>query len=982
MCAVRISDVVDGSTRAVRDDTVDAMDWNALRRADISERRRSVSGLLADRSAPGPHPPLADALARLAEQPNFAPQGDWATQQILGSINPLRAAHALLEIKGQHQQQVFARHVLPVVCELCGASPWAARLLARDPELLFELADRVQAEQRAPDHAPAVQALTRSAGDFDRRLRRYRHRYMLHISLQELRNEDIRQTSRDLAALASACIQAALEHHHRELEIEGRAAVIGMGKLGGEELNLSSDIDLIYVYDRDRPDDDGARHKRFVRLFERVTASLGAPTEDGFVFRVDLDLRPEGKRGPICNSVAALERYYETWGRPWERAAWVRARPVAGPPELTDQVMKAVRPFVWRRTRDLGQVRALVDMKRDIDAQTRRRPALDLKLGKGGIREIEFIVQAHQLLHGGLRDSLRSSNTFDAIEALEAHGHLSSRTARTLEASYAWFRRLEHRVQLVEQQQTHHLPREPSELAELSRGMGRSSAEVIEQTELRMKEVAALFDRLLGAVEDSDPLPDALALLLDAGQPESGRVEAAHQLGAKRPHAAVSAVDAWARFPESPVHPGADSELRTIGARLLLDCFESPEPDRALERLPVVMRSFRQRYDLERLTAPELRRGLARLLGLSDLLSRIIVMQPQLVTLAFSPGSTIQDLERHEWLDPFLERGDGGEAAVQALSELKHEHTLRVALSDLASSTSEAEVERRLTDLAEFIVAQVLRVAEAETQRRFGAPPQDAGMAILAGGTLGAREMSYRTDLDLSVLFRGEGQTEGGTRGPISVTEYFTRVTQKLTGLLGITTVAGPLYTVDMRLRPSGNQGTLVTSIDGFRAYHARKGQLWERQALVRTRVVVASSKLAEDMEDVLATAVQSAARPDPTEIRRMKERLAREAHAEEDDPKLGRGGVMELQFVVQYLTLGADLPRTTETRVALHNLAESEHLDIREAEGLSWAYDRQRRALNLSRLIDDPRARPSDPDLPEARRRIHDIFRRVLGGA
>jgi len=982
-------------------------------RTDRLARALEARGVADDGRAAAP-------LARLSGSSGFAMVLEAALDAVARAASPVAAAFTLEDVARRMRElrldpgAVWIPATLDVLCTLAGASSWAGRVMASDPALATELAHRAQQGdlERSLDFAGAAQRLatTDDTAEFDRRLRRFRNRQMLRIALRELRGAPIRDTARELSDLASAGVEAALTHHRRILQARygppspaNRCVVIGMGKLGGRELNLSSDIDVLYVYEHD----DGcvgdlSPHPFFVKLFERVTTSLRELTPAGFVFRVDLDLRPEGRRGPLANSLLGLERYYETWGRTWERAAWIRARPIAGDLDLGDEVSKILRPFVYRRSLDLTQVEALVQMKGRIDreASSRRRRGVDVKLGRGGIRELEFFVQAHQLLLGGREARLRSPHTLDALRALTTAGHVTSRTRERLTTAYAWLRRIEHRVQLLDDQQTHVVPAEAEARARVARSLGFENAHELDSLlDEQMKVVAEHFDDLLGHVEDDDPTPPELATLLDDDASLDARLEAAHELGARRPEAAVAHLEAAARVRGGPLHRNAPLDLRRAGERLVRDAFESPDADRAIAHLPDILRALAAHSSYVReLEQPAVRRGVAQLLGTSDMLARILVHQPPLVPTVLRPAQrrTRDDLD--DALAFVLEsEPEDVESRLDALRRFKREELLRTAVGDLGGELSLEAVEDRLSDLAEALLHRIVHLAVEEARARYG-DLTEGGLVVVAGGALGAREMSYRSDLDLSAIYVGRGPTSGGRRAPIDASELFTRIVQRVISFLTMPLAAGDLYPVDMRLRPSGRQGTLVTSLEAFRAYHERSARLWERQALVRSRPVTGDPVLEAQVGRALDDAAYGGPAPVPTEIRDMRERLGREADRDpESDLKFGSGGLVELQFLVQLwlLTHGRDHPelRTTRTRVALARLAHFGFVEPATADLLVRAHDRLRQALNFHRLVSTPTG-PTDRSggrgelgdatmaLAEARRHVAETYRRVLGSA
>ena len=688
----------------------------------------------------------------------------------------------------------------------------------------------------------------------------------------------------------------------------------------------------------------------------------------------------------------------------WERAAWIRARPVAGDLDLGHEVLSRLRPFVFRRSLDLDQVENLIQMKARIDRESGlRRRGVDLKLGRGGIREAEFFVQAQQLLLGGREPRLRSNNTLEALRALTAGGHVSTRTREQLSAALELLRRVEHRVQMLDDHQTHVLPADTEMRTRVARSLGFSSAAELDTSiSEQMQIIQQQFDALLGHVEDEDPSPPELEALLDDDSPHQTRIDAAHALGARRPEAAVAHIDAASRVRGGPLHRNAPLAMRRIGERLVRDCLESPDADRALGHLPDLLRGLSAHSSyIRELEHASVRRGVAQLLGTSDMLARILVHQPPLIPIVLRTSQRRSRTEMEDAVDFALAgSGDDLETQLDVLRRFKREELLRTAVADLGGELSLETVDARLTALAETLLQRVVDLALREARARYGELP-DGGLVIVAGGAMGAAEMSYKSDLDLSAIYVGQGQTTGGAREPVTAAELYTRVLQRVIAFLTMPLASGDLYPVDLRLRPSGRQGALVTSLEAFQAYHAKRAQLWERQALVRSRPVYGPEALQARVARAIDTAAYDGPPPVPGEIRDMRERLGeanRGASASEDDLKLGPGGLIELQFLVQLWLLihGRDHPelRTTRTRVALGRLAERGFIEDATAALLVGAHDRLRQALNFRRLVSEDASslRPDQPttgelgelgmSLAEARRHIRETYRRVLGSA
>lgn len=968
--------------------------WRTIAERPERDRAQRFAPLLAELGLT--QPSLSLAFARLSSSTEFPSAASRVARSLRSAASPERALHALedaastlIELRGD-ASPLFVDVVLQPFLLLAGSSVSAARRMARDPGLAIELGARAESLLSQTDFTADIEQLVAAgAGDterFDRMLRRFRHRRMLSIALREIRGADLRETSKEIADLAAASLEASLRHHRPLLEARVGAlspdcasVVMGMGKLGGRELNFSSDVDLIFFYEHDESTaGELTAHQFHVKLFERVIASMARVTEHGFVFRVDMNLRPEGKRGPLANSLASAERYYETWGRTWERAAWIRSRPVAGDPKLGAAVLEMMRPFVWRRSFDLKAIEEIIGMKEKID-EARRLAALsalggglDLKLGDGGIREVEFFVQAQQLLHGGRDPMLRAPNTLEALAALEAKGHVSARTRQSLTNAYLLFRRVEHRVQIVDDQQTHHLPESDDEQSVLARSLGLASASALRALlESAMHEVHEQFQGLMGVATDDEPTPTEVDLLLSR-EVEGAELEALwSRLGFLDPGAAQASLDSAARFAASPFHPRAPAEARRLARRTLFECARSPSPDRALRHLPDLLRAGSlHRANLDELARPDSLRGVVRVLGASDLLARILVSSPALLAHVLLPKSLppLSQLAAEAKARVSAVEGDV-EEAMAVLRAVKQEETLRTALFDLAGLIDGPAVGDRLSRLAELLIHEALELALSQMEERYGRPQaadgSEAEVCLVGGGTLGAREMSYRTDVDLSVIYEGVGETTGGSRGRVGVAEFYTRTVQRLLQILTLRTAQGDLYPVDMRLRPSGTQGPLVASLSSFQSYHEKTAQLWERQALVRSRTVAGSERLREVVDAAIEAATYGTPAPSDAAvlIRDMRERLAKEnlrgLSAETAiDLKHGTGGLVELDFLTQYLLLEhghrhAEV-RSTSTRVALERLGAAGLLAKDVAERLVVAQERLRRVQNWLRVTHD----------------------------
>jgi glutamate-ammonia-ligase adenylyltransferase len=830
---------------------------------------------------------------------------------------------------------------------LCGQSGWLAQALIRDPPSLVNLA-RDPFLEREKDAAAMRDELERAcAGDLFAGLRRHRNAEYLRLGARELGGFSPAETvARELSHLADACLDVACAHIRRELaerfgEPDCRFVVMAMGKHGGEELNFSSDVDLLFVYERDQ---DGAPslHEFFSRLCERLSRAISDVTDDGYCFRVDLRLRPEGTRGPVCNSLAALESYYESWGRPWERQAWLKARPCAGDLALGEEALRMLEPFVWPRTAGpsaIADVHELMSRIRDELSEPD-----DIKLGPGGIREIEFFVQALQLVHARV-PSVRERGTLRALDKLLYAGLVSERERRTLADAYVFLRKVEHRLQLDSGRQTHALPADRSLLA---RRLGFADERAfLDALDGHRRAVAEIY-ATLGAPEAPG---DARALeALDREELELLRSR-----------------------PQSPF--ATDTPL----ARLLLDeVAASPDPNLALRRLVDLAGKRGAAASIWRLVEEHrpLARLVASLFGSSELLGKTLVAHPELLEPLVSAGQA-QPIRAREDLAAIVQKVlqplplDDEEARLNALRRLKNEELLRIGLYDIAGTLEPADVEAQLSDLAEVMIAAALEIAAFAIYRKHGTPA--ATLAVVGLGKLGGREIGYASDLDVIFIY-----SEG-----IEHFELFSRLAQRLIRALDAHLDEGRLYEIDTRLRPSGRKGALVSSLDGFRAYHAREAQIWERQALIKARTVAGDRGLGAEIE-ALAERVVYEAPPQANmaeEIGRLRARMEHELANETRSRfniKTGRGGLVDVEFLVQYLQLrdGPRLPslRVRATQPALLALAREGLLPPDDAAILLDGYAFLRRLEQRLRIVQDR----SIQELPAAPAQLDGLARRM----
>ncbi|WPB81087.1 bifunctional [glutamate--ammonia ligase]-adenylyl-L-tyrosine phosphorylase/[glutamate--ammonia-ligase] adenylyltransferase [Archangium violaceum] len=870
------------------------------------------------------------------------------------------------------------------------ASTFAPRLLSTRPGLLRWLAgSRTLTREKPREHyrrealGATRRILATDAEGLYRSLRRYKYRELLRLMVRDATlRAPMSELGREQTALSEAIIRAALSWAERSLQARYGTpdapgfCILGMGKLGGEDLNFSSDVDLIYLYRSDGHTTGGTSGslptvQYYTRLGEAVTQALTKVTAEGFCYRVDLNLRPQGRAGAMVLSLPASLAYYETFGRMWERAALTKARAVAGDATLAEELLSELGPFIWRRSLDLSVVDGLRDLKAQIDMRG-KASADDVKLGPGGIREVEFFVNALQLVQGGKDPSLREPRTMRALRKLERAGFVSGPDADALEEAYVFLRRVENRLQMLEERQTQALPTGERERRRLATSLGHADWDTFRaELERHRRFVLEAFNTLLGkTARDEVPDEPLLALALDPDLALEQRRAALAQRGFEDPDRALAELERLARVPHSPF---ADGGSGVKAVRLLSELARTPDPDQALLHFSDFLARLHQPEGYLRLLTgmPRASRRLFNLFGQSDYLSRIFLRHPELLDALVQAqlDEAHKSTERiRQELGARLARHPDAETKHGAMPRFKNEEVLRIGLNDIGGDLSVPEVARQLTAVADAILDECLFLALEEQRERYGLPldagGKREGLVVIAMGKLGGYELGYHSDLDLIFVYSGNGQadTSGGNRGAITHHEYFAKAVQRLLTLLQVQLREGHLYKIDARLRPSGNQGALVVSQETLREHHQKRAQLWERQALIKARPAAGDAVRFRPLRDEVLTPLvyERPLPPDAAaEIDRLRTRMERElAHenAWQLNPKLGQGGLVDVEFTVQYLQLvhGREHPRvrSTNTLAALEGLQAEGLLPPEDAEALRQGYLFLRRVENRLRLV------------------------------
>ena len=841
--------------------------------------------------------------------------------------------------------------------------------------------------------------------DVRRGLRLFAQRERLRIAARELlvrEAGDVDVTARELSDLAQVCIEIALSEaqgwaSHRfgaPLTASGarcQFTVLGMGKLGGRELNCGSDVDLLPFYETDDGEvvqndvpTEQTLHEHFTRITQRFTAMLEDVTADGFAWRVDLRLRPEGSRGPLVNALAAAERYYETWGRTWERAALVRARPVAGDPDFGARVMEALGPFVWRKAIDpkiASEMSALVVRARN---ELSDDPERDLKLGTGGIREAEFFVQSLQLIWGGREPSLRATNTLEALRRLRARGLVTDRESREVEAAYLTLRRLEHRVQFATGIQTHVLPK--GEMLEtIARSLGYVNPHDLERDiDRTRRRVAALMTSLTrGSAGPTRAAEEPLLTAIEEGEEALVITALAEGAGGFRTASGDLArhLLALARRPDFPLGASTrDRHPNFVGA-LLEALSAAADPEQAARLLGAFFSrlSTPSVYTKAMAEDTHVLRRLVGLFGASAFLGDAMVYRPELMaSVVFQkipPTPNIARSDVEEEIETARDQTPEDQpfdldAFVGALRHAKARVTMEVGLAELAG-------ELRARDATLVLSALADATLEHATARALQERGLEGGLAVIAMGKLGGREIGYGSDLDIFFVYEVPGGDDEAVEG---LSEKYIRAAQRVLALVSTPHGQGPGYELDTRLRPSGSQGLLVVSLEAFERYHQEQGQAWERQALIKARACAGDAALGQKVNEVAAKVAYERGSPDAEAMHKLRMRMERELAKEGPrryDVKLGKGGLVDVEFAVQWLQMkhGADpRVRTTDTETAIGALEACGYLDAGISAVFREGYAFLRRLEQALRVVHGTSAsliEEGAPGMPALARRM-----------
>lgn len=855
-------------------------------------------------------------------------------------------------------------------------------------------------------------------------LRRFRRREMVRIAWRDLAGwADLSETMTDLSRLAEASLQETLTLLHtwqcREMGTptgtDGAPqslVIVGMGKLGGHELNFSSDIDLIFAYPgagrTSGASTSVTNEEFFLHLCRRLINVLGATTADGFVFRIDTRLRPYGNGGPLVMSFGAMEEYYQHHGREWERFAWIKARVVAGDRKVGAYLLKKLRPFVYRRYLDYGVFDSLKKMKQMIAVEVRsKRLQNNIKLGPGGIREVEFFVQVFQLIRGGMMPPLQESSLLTALSVLCENNYLPREVCKELNEAYMFSRMTEHRLQEFADRQAHDIPRGQPERTRLSLAMGFPDwAAFSTALDQHMNKIHEHFNALFAT-----PAPDAETGRLEkelagvwmgvADKDQGKKVLAA--AGFDKPEAILHLLNNLRTAPDTRLlSPEGRDRFDRLIPLLLKEAGASKHPIPVLNRLlDLIMTIVRRTCYIALLVEnPTALSHLVRLCDASPWIVTFLTRHPLLLDELLDPRTLYTPPDRIRLEHELRQRlahmpPEDLEHQMDELRVFKQANTLRIAAADVTDALPLMKVSDHLVDIAELIIEKALELAWNHLVDKYGRPlcalgeqVCTKGFAVIAYGKLGGIELGYDSDLDLVFLHAAqEGKTIGDKRH-IDNAFFFSRLAQRVIHMLTAHTPAGVAYKVDMRLRPSGKAGLLVGHVEAFADYQMHEAWTWEHQAIVRARPVVGDPLLAERFEEIRR---QVLCRPrDPQRLRQeisdMRSRLRSELVSRKPgvfDLKQGPGGIVDIEFMVQYLILlGARnheaLVGWTDNVRLLEAVTEAGLLSAPEASLLKEAYLTYR--YNVHRLsLQKIAAEVPEDSFKDLRAAVRKIWKKLM---
>ena len=925
------------------------------------------------------------------------------------------------------------QELLESATKVFACSEYVSRYAQQRPQLFAELykSGDLQTEYQRGDYLQQLPVQLESVADeiqLKAVLRRFRNREICRIAWREIMEwATLDETLLALSELADACVDGALTKLYDWLcakigtprDADGnqqRMIVLGMGKLGAYELNFSSDIDLIFCYPQ-RGMTDSVKPKDnedfFTRLGRQLISAIDEKTVDGFVFRVDMRLRPFGKSGPLAMNFNSFENYYQVQGRSWERYAMIKARVIAGDMEAGAEILEMLRPFIYRRYIDFGAIESLREMKGMVDAEVKRKGIENnIKLAWGGIREIEFIGQMFQLIRGGKDKELQTRPIQEVLQNLAKLEVVDSTITAELVGAYRYLRRVENLIQAIRDEQTHNLPDEEIDRERIILGMGHSNwtAFIAELDQVRNK-VQNYFDTLIAGPEEKEEqeidkvwrlgadCDNAVSILQKAGFEEA--VEVFKQLDVLRESSACRILSEDGR-----------TRLDRLVPMLLPQIGKEENPEQTLKRIVNLLIKIINRscYVSLLLESEQAQKQLVKLCGASKWIAEYLAQFPVLFDDLLTPETLYSPLKKDGLREDLEKRFaqvdmDDLEQVMEHLRHFKHTHVLRVAAADVNNAIDIMKVSDRLTEIAEVILEEVLKIAWKQMTDKNGEPsairnekpsairnekPYKPAFGIIAYGKLGGIELGYGSDLDMVFLHNSYGskQVTDGDRS-IDNSTFFARLGQKIIHLLTTNMPAGVLYEADMRLRPNGNSGLLVTSIEAFEKYQKEKAWTWEHQALARARFITGGDQINEEFARIRKEVLTRERDQEllQKEIGEMRQKMRDELENKDPeifDLKQARGGIADIEFLVQYnvLLFAAKydgLVEFSDNIRMLEQLSNSGFIAQSDAETLIEAY-RCYRAAGHRLAIKQKKAMVKNTEFTQLRAAVTEIWDKTIG--
>lgn len=894
-------------------------------------------------------------------------------------------------------------------------SPFIQRLLSSDAALLPNLLQNLHqpwTEQAMRGWLSQQEVVDEVA--LKRALRKQRQQVMLRTIVRDLSGlADLNEVMRSMTALAEVALQFALQRlggwqeaiYGTPIGESGNRQeliVVGMGKLGGGELNVSSDIDLIFAFEEDgetSPNQNGSAKSSsnidfFTRLSKKLIAAIDEITEDGFVFRVDMRLRPYGSEGPLACSFAMLEDYYQNQGREWERYAWIKGRVIAGPGKNLDELL---RPFVFRKYLDYGAIASMRDLKvqiqRDVDRRqvSKHRLHNNIKLGRGGIREVEFIAQVFQLIRGGRDPGFQIRPTLKVLQLLQEKTLLPQSTVQELSAAYVFLRNLEHRLQYVEDAQTQELPTTEAAQARIALAMGYAEWTVLSaDLEQHRARVEHHFSEVFSDHKEEKPEKpekyknNQIAEIWQGGMAEKNAIEILKSLGyqeADETLRRLHSLNSSARYKQLPEL--SRQRFDALMPMVITQAAQEQHPETTLMRASDLLDSICRRASYLALLAeyPAALSMLIKLAGASPWLMQYLTQHPILLDELLDPGSLYAEPDFAAMRDELKRRlvaveGDV-ERQMDIMRDFKNAAVFRFAAQDVAGNLPLETLSDYLSALADLILQATIETVWPTLRGKHRETPK---FAVIGYGKLGGKELGYASDLDIIFLYDDQAPEAG---------EIYARLGQRINNWLSSLTSAGMLYETDLRLRPDGASGLLVSSIEAFRDYQLNKAWVWEHQALTRARFCAGDAKIGEVFEQIRIEVLQQSR--DPEKLRAEVVAMRQKMHSGHPntsglfDLKHDGGGIVDVEFIVQFLVLAHanQYPQLTQNIGnigLLQMLAKLSLIAKPKTKNVAAAYREYRRLQHVIRLQGESRARVALGDVQVQVAAVRDLWEEVFG--